>query len=79
MTTKLIAALFATLFAASAHAEQQYGRDSVYGGKGTSVSEPAAGPVVTRYGRDSVYATSGPARSAPAKVVGEVSFKAGRA
>ncbi|MEO8630246.1 MAG: hypothetical protein ABI612_19435 [Betaproteobacteria bacterium] len=79
MTTKLIAALLATVFAAAAHAEQQYGRDSVYGGKGASVGEPSTGPVITRYGRDSVYAVSGSARSAPAKVVGDVTFKAGRA
>ena len=67
MNAKLIATAIATLIAASAHAEQKYGRDSVYVGKNDRPSAAVKGPTITRYGRDSVYVTNSPAPK-PSKV-----------
>jgi hypothetical protein len=78
MNAKLIAALIATLIAASAHAEQKYGRDSVYVGKNDRPGTAAQGPTITRYGRDSVYVTNSPAPR-PTKVTSDVKIKFGRA
>jgi hypothetical protein len=67
MNAKLIAAVFAALIAGSAHAEQKYGRDSVYVGKNDRPSTAGKGPTITRYGRDSVYVTNSPSPK-PSKV-----------
>ena len=78
MNAKLIVALIATLIAASAHAEQKFGRDSVYASKDGAVSKSASGATIARHGRDSVYATSTPASKQAVKVVADVAYKAGR-
>ncbi len=80
MNIKSIAAVVATLICASAHAEQQYGRDSVYANKG-SVSSPAvSGTAITKYGRDSVYAISMPPTAQPKPTqAAEIAYKFGRA
>jgi hypothetical protein len=78
MNAKLIAAVITTLIAASAHAEQKYGRDSVYVGKNDRPSAAANGPTITRYGRDSVYVTNSPAPK-PTKVTSDAKIKFGRA
>lgn len=48
--------------AATAHAQQQFGRDSVYAvpGKSSKAPTPIAGEPVNRFGRDSVYVTQTP-------------------
>ena len=71
MNVKLIVAVIAALIAASAHAEQKYGRDSVYVGKNDRPSAAAKGPAITRYGRDSVYVTNSPAPK-PSKVTANI-------
>ena len=79
MNAKLIAAVFATLIAASAHAEQQFGRDSVYAGKTTtSAARSTVAQATTRFGRDSVYVSNSAPPSQPVKVVGDVAHKFGR-
>jgi len=78
MNAKLIAAVIATLIAACAHAEQKYGRDSVYVGKNDRSSATVNGPTITRYGRDSVYVTNSPAPK-PSKVTSDAKIKSGRA
>ena len=78
MNAKLIAAALVTLFAASAHVEQKYGRDSVYVGKNDHPTTAAKAPTVTRYGRDSVYVTNSPAPG-PAKVTADTKIRYGRA
>ncbi|MEO8627725.1 MAG: hypothetical protein ABI612_06430 [Betaproteobacteria bacterium] len=80
MNAKLIAAVVATLVCVSAHAEQPYGRDSVYAGRGSVSSSAASGPAIAKYGRDSVYATGTPVRqSQPTMQAGDFSYKFGRA
>ena len=79
MNAKLIAAVFATLIAASAHAEQKFGRDSVYAGKTTTVAaKSTVAQQPTRFGRDSVYVGNSAAPSRSVKVVGDVTYKFGR-
>jgi hypothetical protein len=56
-------AVAASLMAvATAHAQQQFGRDSVYAvpGKSSNASAPIVAAPVNRFGRDSVYATQTP-------------------
>ena len=79
MNAKLIAAVFATLsFVSAAHAEQTFGRDSVYAGQTASRTQSGSEAKVTRQGRDSVYATNTPAQKETVKV-GNYRFKPGRA
>jgi hypothetical protein len=79
MTRKLIAAVIAAAsFTAVAHAEQPYGRDSVYAGKNAYAKQSTVDVKVTRQGRDSVYVTNSPAPKANVKV-GNYTFKPGRA
>ncbi len=78
MNAKLIAALIVTLIAASAHAKQQFGRDSVYVGKNDHPGRAPAAATITRFGRDSVYITNSPAPK-PTKVTSDVVIKFGRA
>jgi hypothetical protein len=77
LNPKLIAAAVAMLIAASAHAEQKYGRDSVYAGKNDRPGTAVKGPTITRYGRDSVYVTNSPAPS-PTKVTADTATRFGR-
>ena len=78
MNAKLIAAAIVALFAASAHAEQKYGRDSVYVGQNDRPSAAVKGPTITRFGRDSVYVTNSPAPSTT-KVTADTKIRYGRA
>jgi hypothetical protein len=79
MNAKLIAAVFAALsFASAAHAEQTFGRDSVYAGQSVSAKQSGSAAKVTRQGRDSVYVTNSPAPKSAVKV-GNYNFKHGRA
>ncbi|MEO8630245.1 MAG: hypothetical protein ABI612_19430 [Betaproteobacteria bacterium] len=78
MNTKMIAVLLAASFATAAHAEQQFGRDSVYAGKGVVPTTSQSGPSLTRYGRDSVYASNSAPLKQPTRVASDFVYKLGR-
>ena len=78
MNTRMIAILLAASFVTAAQAEQQFGRDSVYAGKGVIPSASQSGPVITRYGRDSVYASNSAPLKQPTRVASDFVYKPGR-
>jgi hypothetical protein len=78
MNARLIAAMIALTFATLAHAEQKFGRDSVYIGKNDRPTAAVNGPTITRFGRDSVYVTNSLPPS-PSKITADTKVRYGRA
>jgi hypothetical protein len=80
MNAKLIVAVCGVLIAAPVFAGQQFGRDSVYGSPGATLSVPVTNSATARSGRDSVYAapSAGPSKTQRVES-GPIGLRAGRA